>query len=404
MEQLYPNDFEGLAINMSSIPQHQNNIVRNCILVTPNELNNFTTFLRSVLENDGLIISGEDRRKLSDILDQLPKNTAEMMSNGDLNSSPILNSGTKPKQTLKNRLAKTMSLNAPVLDGDENLNGNPPSNHNNNKLEDYNQVLVIPITIIDDNKFNLLSEEEVLSMNNISNEIQEPNLTEKNIEEMNQTNDKDNDIEVGVLRNERQKNTRFSLTNDDVSDNLEAVSEAHSNHSVASSLDELDENDQNDNDNLSDMVSANVSGRGSPNISGRDTPSSQVTEGGGPQIPTPQMTKILNKARSDIEDKFCKFEIRKLIEGDETISIISDTWSTDVLASDSETIEANERNFSTPLIPSSVVLPGDHNYDPLAGAGSHLRANNLDISETQSESAWSTDVLASDSEKMTEMI
>jgi hypothetical protein len=49
------------------------------------------------------------------------------------------------------------------------------------------------------------------------------------------------------------------------SDNLEAVSEAASNHSVASSL-EL-ENDQND--NLSDMVSANVSGRGTPNISGK---------------------------------------------------------------------------------------------------------------------------------------
>ena len=34
-------------------------------------------------------------------------------------------------------------------------------------------------------------------------------------------------------------------------------------------------------DNLSDMVSANVSGRGTPNVSGRDTPSSQVTEGDG---------------------------------------------------------------------------------------------------------------------------
>jgi len=49
------------------------------------------------------------------------------------------------------------------------------------------------------------------------------------------------------------------------SDNLEAVSEAASNHSMASSL-ELETEDQND--NLSDMVSANVSGRGTPNISG----------------------------------------------------------------------------------------------------------------------------------------
>lgn len=119
--------------------------------------------------------------------------------------------------------------------------------------------------------------------------------------------------------------------------------------------------------------------------------------------PTPQMAKMLNKARSDIQDKFCKFEIKKLNEGDETISIISDTWSTDVLASDSETIEANERNFSTPLIPAAVILPGDHNYDPLSVGASQLRSNNLDISETQSESAWSTDVLASDSEKMTEI-
>lgn len=102
------------------------------------------------------------------------------------------------------------------------------------------------------------------------------------------------------------------------------------------------------------------------------------------------MAKIINKARNDIEDKFCKFEIKKLIEGDETISIISDTWSTDVLASDSETIEASDRNFSTPLIPANVIIPDTF----------QLRTNNFDISETQSESAWSTDVLiASDSEK-----
>lgn len=117
------------------------------------------------------------------------------------------------------------------------------------------------------------------------------------------------------------------------------------------------------------------------------------------------MAKILSKARSDIDDKFCKFEINKLVEVDETISIISDTWSTDVLASDSETIEPSdcERNFSTPLIPSAVVLPGDNNFDPLSNS-QHLPSNSfLDTSETRSESAWSTDVLASDSEKMAEL-
>ena len=65
-----------------------------------------------------------------------------------------------------------------------------------------------------------------------------------------------------------------------MSDNLEAVSEAASNHSGASSLDieEDEEGEEDQQDNLSDMVSANVSGRGTPSISGRDTPSSQVTE------------------------------------------------------------------------------------------------------------------------------
>ncbi len=55
------------------------------------------------------------------------------------------------------------------------------------------------------------------------------------------------------------------------SDNLEAISEAASSHSVGSDIED------NENDNLSDMVSANVSGRGTPNISGRDTPLSQVS-------------------------------------------------------------------------------------------------------------------------------
>ena len=85
-----------------------------------------------------------------------------------------------------------------------------------------------------------------------------------------------------------EKRTRFSLSHDEgsignTSDNLEAISEAASNHSVDSSLeDEVDRAGDEDDpiiDNLSDMVSANVSGRGTPNVSGRDTPSSQVTEG-----------------------------------------------------------------------------------------------------------------------------
>ncbi|KAL0850566.1 hypothetical protein ABMA28_012338 [Loxostege sticticalis] len=196
-----------------------------------------------------------------------------------------------------------------------------------------------------------------------------------------------------------QKRTRFSVSHDEVSlgntsDNLEAVSEAASNHSVTSSL-ELETEDQND--NLSDMVSANVSGRGSPNISGRETPSSQVTDGDAPPRRLPQnapvnqpssnQAKMMKQTRNDIDDKFCKFEIKKLLEGDETISIMSDTWSTDVLASDSETI-------------------GDSCDHTQLQNNQGVNANNTnapDASETASESAWSMDVLASDSDRNTEV-
>ena len=61
-----------------------------------------------------------------------------------------------------------------------------------------------------------------------------------------------------------EKRTRFSLSHDEgsignTSDNLEAISEAASNHSVASSLeDEVDQVEDPIIDNLSDMVSASL--------------------------------------------------------------------------------------------------------------------------------------------------
>ena len=73
----------------------------------------------------------------------------------------------------------------------------------------------------------------------------------------------------------QEKRTLFSLSHDEgsignTSDNLEAVSEAASNHSVESSVEsENDEAEQDPIDNLSDMVSSNVSGKGSPNVSGQ---------------------------------------------------------------------------------------------------------------------------------------
>ncbi|KZC13342.1 GTPase-activating protein and VPS9 domain-containing protein 1 [Dufourea novaeangliae] len=182
------------------------------------------------------------------------------------------------------------------------------------------------------------------------------------------------------------------------SDNLEAVSEAASNHSVASSL-ELETEDQND--NLSDMVSASVSGRGTPNISGRDTPSSQITEGDEGRVtgearqldlPTPNIPT--KQSRSEIDDKFCKFEIKKLIEGDETVSMVSDTWSTDVLASDSETVEQQEKITYPPSASDSERLTEVDTDDTASVARSDDTARSEIEVEARSEAEATEETLS----------
>ncbi|XP_069937394.1 GTPase-activating protein and VPS9 domain-containing protein 1 [Cherax quadricarinatus] len=262
---------------------------------------------------------------------------------------------------------------------------------------DYDTVLVITLNTSSPPECpGLMSEEKVLS----TVQTKSTSRVRMNVEDEGDGGGGEATIE---------KRTRFSLSHDEgsignTSDNLEAISEAASNHSVASSLDDVEQEDQPD--NLSDMVSANVSGRGTPNVSGRDTPSSQVTEGEEAglrsgeenQPPPPNVPVTVPKpARADIEEKFGRFEIKPLIGGDETISLVSDTWSTDVLASDSETIEAADRGdqFHDQLLNRHLAELDRMQGDYLSGDATG------ETFETASE-AWSTDVLASDSERMTE--
>ena len=105
-------------------------------------------------------------------------------------------------------------------------------------------------------------------------------------------------------------------------------------------------------------------------------------------------------------------------QGDETISMVSDTWSTDVLASDTETTMGDSedrisRRYRVRL-PDELPLGVDRQLSttsggssqavvPAAGGASSVAsssaANLLDVAETASE-AWSIDVLASDTESL----
>ncbi|XP_063710037.1 receptor-mediated endocytosis protein 6 homolog [Culicoides brevitarsis] len=417
VQQLMPQDYGIFHQNLcaSLFSAGQTNIQRDKLLISRTELNLLLDFLRIVIENDGSTINSKSKKELVTILEKLPIKIDEPICQElrHENNNIALESVIRSKQGLI-ALGKTSKpkinkhVTEEVISSDLNDSASSFINGNVTRTEELDEVLVFPISLdSDQTSLDLLPEAQVTGMNSNVDDVvaEDVKLTEKNVEVLSRCNVEEpitlSNGATNVLHNNREKNTRFSLSRDDgsignTSDNLEAQSEAPSNHSVTSSLD-LEENDQND--NLSDMVSANVSGRGTPNISGRDTPSSQVTESGNNPMP-PQMVKIMNKNRSDIEDKFCKFEIKKLLEGDETVSIISDTWSTDaVLASDSETIDANERNFATPLIPNNVILPGDY------GLPDHLISNFrvVNFDETQSESNWSTDVLGSDTEKPSEV-
>ncbi|KAK8769433.1 hypothetical protein V5799_014103 [Amblyomma americanum] len=226
------------------------------------------------------------------------------------------------------------------------------------------EVLVIPMPDFTLECPGMLSEDKVLSMEQQKRQTRVRMNVERAVA----------DACDGAAVETIEKRTRFSLSQDQesigTSDNLEAVSEGASNHSVASSL-EL----ENENDNYSDMVSANVSGHGTPNVSGRDTPSSQVEEEPMERPPT-------NRNQADIEDKFGKFEISPAapVQGDETKSIVSDTWSTDVLASDSEMLD------QVNLVAQMQLL--ESHFSTLEAGG-----------DTGSD-AWSTDVAASDNERL----
>ena len=288
----------------------------------------------------------------------------------------------------------------------------------------YSNTEVLEFGLSNCRDFQLLSEEKIFEQQRRRTKVR------MNLETGLAPNEETESIHSNSIVSETavEKRTRFSLSQDQesigTSDNLEAISEAASNHSVASSLDLENENE---NDNFSDMVSANVSsGRGTPNVSGRDTSSSgssqhsknssdeenedaanEKSEKTAKKPSRPLLNSVPVEApnrpnnRDDLEEKFGKFDCKQAAPADETKSLLSDTWSTDVLASDSEAFALD----SGSNIPNASLHSSGYNYFT---SHQSLQAQNifqtaLERAETASQSdAWSTDVLSSDTERLQE--
>ncbi|CAG9822510.1 unnamed protein product [Phaedon cochleariae] len=339
-------------------------VTRDIMLFTEFELNNLVCILQKIKTR---YRQNENFRKEAAIEEQLSSLTLSSTDNSPKSSRSSHNEEGSSK--ISNFFAMGVKNNvvAPEIDDSKSTS---------------TTILVFPINNVESNLIGLLPEEKIIDLSAPLKNGDLFDMTACKVER----SIPDTPPQNGDLKQSFAYLDEGSIGN--TSDNLEAISEAASNHSVDSSI-ELENEDQND--NLSDMVSANVSGRGTPNISGRDTPSSQVCENDDramaepPAVSQPQ-SNLNRQIRSEIDDKFCKFEIKKLPEGDETVSIISETWSTDVLGSDNEFLDASEARLSLPLVETIQEAP-----------------NILDLSETQSESAWSTDVMTSDTERLTEV-
>ena len=380
--------------------------LRNAVLISSTELQDLVTTLHKVRTNEmqGSLLKEWLMPLMQHVPTQLPLQTSAT-TNGQTSEDASLKKAIRTKVS---KIRNTTNRSSSVFDS-SSVETVDEASSKDLKREVITEVLVMPLPTTARREFpGGLTEDMVLSMEQTKRTATRVRLNLENLEEKSSTGS--------------GKRTRFFGDQESIagaSDNLEAVSEAAS---MASSLD-IEENAEND--NLSDMVSANVSGPGTPSVSGRDTPSShgaapvpphpsqiaeqlQMLQGDQPrtqhiQLPPPSNIPTRRRApprqeaqkQMDMEDRFGRFGISKStgagssITEEETKSMVSDTWSTEVLGSDSEAYNAQEQQQQN--LESHLNALQQHIHGHLS---QHNVQQLIDLSETQSD-AWSTAAMTS---------
>ncbi|XP_070532532.1 GTPase-activating protein and VPS9 domain-containing protein 1-like [Ptychodera flava] len=181
-----------------------------------------------------------------------------------------------------------------------------------------------------------------------------------------------------------EKQLRFSADASLVSDNLESMSIGASNSVYSMDLENIS--------NTSGIENASCA-------SGRNTPRSTASSSDAARA-----LEMLESEPHDISDRFGKFEIRTIMDKDKSqmdaVETWSETWSTDVLASD-QSEPPPEPNPIERLQEIAEVQSEPPDYP---GAHSLLDVRHPgEVSETASET-WSVDVLQSDTERQEERL
>ncbi|XP_033115651.1 GTPase-activating protein and VPS9 domain-containing protein 1-like isoform X4 [Anneissia japonica] len=334
-------------------------MTRSVALICESELHNLVAYFRSSLTaNQG----NPELKDLEVALSVLP-NPANL-SAPSISTSSGNTPGTTPPGTpgsISRKGSKAIKVAKKRLQEDqESESSSPPSD--TCMVTQPEDVLVISLGNHPNECPGMLSESKVLS-----------SLPTKS-----KSQSEDKRANLGSINEHPEKQLRFSaeasVTNDHL---MEAMSIGASN-----SVYSIDY----DNENTS-------------NISGRNTPRSAISLASSTtDNPRPDLidsTQLPNNA--NITDRFGKFEIGDELENKKMHGLsgetFSDTWSTDVIESDnSEPSEAN------PTERLQEISESDLEYSAL-GAVARLPESIMEISETTSET-WSVDVLQSDSEAL----
>ncbi|CAG9531443.1 unnamed protein product [Cercopithifilaria johnstoni] len=409
------------AVNTESPPQVVEQFVRRMFVGTLAELDSLISAVRCLATSP---ISDESvRRALTGILRRLPIKLAR----GDVSNAGIFQgspANDKNADSFSND-AKTLDL---IQSGDQkslrSKHCKSMESPESKRIQVENtEVLVFPLGE-DREPLGMCSEEKFMES------VRNPQRVRKH-----KTSDES-----------AEKRTRFvdtesiDRTTDGGSDDEEAASLSSSIEGNADGMDDDAEDVSTLPDNFSDVVpsSANVSGRGSPSVSdpasnrggSRSARSAAPSSGenannaiqennNARQHNLPNLPVTVRRENTEgLEDKFGKFCLPSQGEGrhkyrDETHSLVSESWSTDVLPSDTEGFGFDARQegdnsssiVAPPVLPAVVEVGESRNESRPSRMGSQrstigsaigslaVAGNGEDRSDT-----WSVDAVASDSE------
>ncbi|XP_077987219.1 GTPase-activating protein and VPS9 domain-containing protein 1-like [Glandiceps talaboti] len=364
------------ADDIPPVNQQLAGITRSSAMITERELYALVSYLRNVQASNPEQTESKELETLLTCLPPTPTPTVTVSSPGQGGGDSKTPSPTPP-DTPQGASKKTHGKGRKSVKGSQGLGFLDGEHQSDNVSQQKEQAIVY-------------QPEEVLvvTLGNIVNEcpgmLSETKVLESAEAKTKSKSERENRSSPPLHAEMPEKQLRFSADASLVSDNLESMSIGASNSVYSMDLENIS--------NTSGIENASCA-------SGRNTPRSTASSSDAARA-----LELLESEPHDISDRFGKFDIRPLVDKDKShmdaAETWSETWSTDVLASD-QSEPPPEPNPIERLQEIAEVQSEPPDY---SGAHSLLYVRQPgEVSETASET-WSVDVLQSDSEHCEERL